>query len=789
MQPVEFVRTQKFIWQKWVRKVIKACKPRSFRGLFLTSILLVLWIATPVLAVGNDYGDAPTDLLSIDGALSNTYASASHQTDGVTFLGLRVDTEAANQPNLNANGDDIVGTPNDEDGVTFPVVGNTRVLSVGSSNNLTIKAAVGGYLNAWVDWNQDGDWIDPNEQIATNISLTTGNNNLGVTVPDTTPHGATYARFRFSTASGLSATGDTTNNGEVEDYKVNITLPPITSCSVGLLNGGFEQPNIPLIGNGPPALLQDFGGNRIVSYIENDVPLWGTIANNPNASSSFDYRNAIELWKGSQNYYPAIKPFEGNQFAEINANTDGRLYQDFALPAGSEVRWQVAHHGRDGSDTMAVSLGAPDNEIQQGSFYVTPNTEWRVYSGTYNVPGGQDITRFSLKAIGGGGSGNFVDDVRLTAKCPPVVNGYKSVKLTTDANNNSKINPGDTLTYSLYYANSGLGPAAGFQINDLLPTGVTLAASGISVTTLQNGVVVTNAATKNPAYTGAAAGAVSNLLNPGALLDPSKIIRVDIPVIVDATTVGTLLNQATAIANDFSGQILTDNIDNTTTGIGIAVPAGSVAQIAKASIDPTSIQVISSSTTGNLLLVKRITAIHDNSNLNPNDNTPLNTVVNDSTATNNAYWPNSSYLIGAVNGGKVKPGDSIEYIIYFLNPGPTNIKSVRICDLLTGTQSFLPNSYGVGKDLQIKIGDNLVQDLTAANDPPIDRARVHPPGANDIPSTCNIAPNSNANSSVVDIEVTGAAGTGIPNLSLIAGATAANTPNSYGWVRFKSIMP
>jgi uncharacterized repeat protein (TIGR01451 family) len=789
MQPVEFVRTQKFIWQKWVRKVIKACKPRSFRGLFLTSILLVLWIATPVLAVGNDYGDAPTDLLLIDGALSNTYASASHQTDGVTFLGLRVDTEAANQPNLNADGDDIVGTPNDEDGVTFPVVGNTRVLSVGSSNNLTIKAAVGGYLNAWVDWNQDGDWIDPNEQIATNISLTTGNNNLGVTVPDTTPHGATYARFRFSTTAGLSATGDTTNNGEVEDYKVNITLPPITSCSVGLLNGGFEQPNIPLIGNGPPALLQDFGGNRIVSYIENDVPLWGTIANNPNASSSFDFRNAIELWKGSQNYYPAIKPFEGNQFAEINANTDGRLYQDFALPAGSEVRWQVAHHGRDGSDTMAVSLGAPDNEIQQGSFYVTPNTEWRVYSGTYNVPGGQDITRFSLKAIGGGGSGNFVDDVRLTAKCPPVVNGYKSVKLTTDANNNSQINPGDTLTYSLYYANNGLGPAAGFQINDLLPTGVTLAASGISVTTLQNGVVVTNAATKNPAYTGAATGAVSNLLNPGALLDPGKIIRVDIPVIADATAVGTLLNQATAIANDFSGQILTDNIDNTTTGIGIAVSAGSVAQIAKVTIDPTSIQVISSSTTGNLLLVKRITAIHDNSNLNPNDNTPLNTVVNDSTATNNAYWPNSSYLIGAVNGGKVKPGDSIEYIIYFLNPGPTNIKSVRICDLLTGTQSFLPNSYGVGKDLQIKIGDNPVQDLTAANDPPIDRARVHPPGANDIPSTCNIAPNSNANSSVVDIEVTGAAGTGIPNLSLIAGATAANTPNSYGWVRFKSIMP
>ena len=238
------------------------------------------------------------------------------------------------------------------------------------------------------------------------------------------------------------------------------------------------------------------------------MPWWGTIATDPTASGIFDYRNAIELWNKTQGYRPN-KPFEGNQFAEINAYTDGRLYQDFTLPPGAEVRWQVAHHGRAGSDTMVVSLGSPDNEIPQGT-YLTPNTEWRIYSGIYTVPGGQDLTRFSLKAIGGGGVGNFVDDVRLTAKCPPVVNGYKSVKLTTDVNSNSKINPGDTITYSLYYTNTGLGPAAGFQLNDRLPIGVTLAASGISVTTLQNGVAVTNAATKNPDYTGAAAGVVSN---------------------------------------------------------------------------------------------------------------------------------------------------------------------------------------------------------------------------------------------------------------------------------------
>jgi uncharacterized repeat protein (TIGR01451 family) len=797
MRPLDLFRTQKLVCQRWLRNLIRACKPRSFRALFLTSILLVVWIATPVLALGADYGDAPTDLTLIDGNLVNIYSSASHQTDGVTFLGGLVDTEPSNQPMPNADGDDIQGTPNDEDGITFPMVGSTRVLSVGMSNNLTIKASVAGYLNAWIDWNQDGDWLDPNEQIAKDLNLTANNNNLSVSVPEATPHGATYARFRFSTASGLSSTGDTLSNGEVEDYKVNIALPSITSCSLGLLNGGFELPDIPMTG-GNPQPWQDFGGNRIVSYQENDVPWWGTIPNSPGNlhlpdvafADGFGDRNAIELWKGTESYYPLIKPFEGNQFAEINANVPGRLYQDFALPAGAQVRWQVAHHGRDGSDTIEVLLGAPDQADQKTSqsTNTTPNTEWRVYSGIYTVPGGQDITRFSLKAVGGGGAGNFVDDVRLTAKCPPVVNGYKSVKLTTDANSNSKINPGDTLTYSLYYTNSGLGPAAGLQINDRLPVGATLAAPGINVTTLQNGVAVTNAATKNPDYTGAAAGLVSNLLNPGALLDPGKVIRIDIPVTVDATTVGTLLNQGTAISNDFTGTIPTDNIDSTTIGIGIAIPTGSVAQNKQSSIDPTSVQVISSSTSGNLLLIKRITAIHNNSNINPNDNTPLNTFVNDSTATDNPYWPNSSYLIGAANAGRVKPGDSIEYKIYFLNAGASNIQSLRICDLITANQSFQSGSYGIGKDLQIKIGDNPIQDLTAANDPPIDRARVHPPGATTVPSTCNIAPNSNANSSVVDIGITGTAGTGIPDLTLVAGATAANTPNSYGWVRFKSIV-
>ncbi len=783
------------LYRYWVHNFINACKPRSRRTLCVMSILLAIWIATPVLALGSDYGDAPTDLSSIDANLVNIYGSASHQNDGVTFLGTLVDSEPNNQPSSSADGDDINGGSDDEDGVTFPLVGNTRVLNVGSfPNDLTIKASTTGKLNAWIDWNQDGDWIDPGEQIATDRNLITGDNSLSVTVPETTPHGVTYARFRFSTASGLTPTGDTTSNGEVEDYKVNIALPGITLCSSGLLNGGFEQP---IIESATPQW-QNFT-SKIASYRENDVPGWGTIPNLPGSFASpdtpfaagFGDRNAIELWREGNNSSPILThPIEGNQFAEINANVPGRLYQDFTVLPGTEIRWQLAHRGRQGDDTMAVFLGTPDSEIQQGPNHTTPNTEWRVYSGTYTVPGGQDVTRFAVKAVsstgGSLGLGNFVDDVRLTLRCLPSVQGYKSVKLTTDANSNSKINPGDTLTYSLYYKNTGQGPAAGFQINDPLPAGVTLATTPGTVITVTNG-----SANKNPAYTGNAAGNVSDLLNPGALLDIGGIIRVDIPVTVNASTAtGTLLNQGTAKANDFLDPILTDNIDSTTTGLGITIPVGSVPQIKQSSIDPTSIQVINSTATGNVLLVKRITAIHDNNTINPNDNTPLRNIINDSTATNNPYWP-SDYLYGAANAGKVKSGDSIEYTVYFLNTGPSDAKSLRICDLLTTNQVFKNNAYGMGKDIQIQIGTDPVQDLTAINDA-IDRARVHPPGATTVPSTCYISPLPNPNSSVVDISVTGTLGdTSIPTLTVIPKATnpAASPNNSYGLVRFKTIVP
>jgi hypothetical protein len=78
-----------------------------------------------------------------------------------------------------------------------------------------------GTLNAWIDFNADGDWADPGEQIFSDQWVFMFPNNLTFAVPAGAVPGPTYARFRLNWGGGLSYDGPA-DNGEVEDYLVEI---------------------------------------------------------------------------------------------------------------------------------------------------------------------------------------------------------------------------------------------------------------------------------------------------------------------------------------------------------------------------------------------------------------------------------------------------------------------------------------------------------------------------------------------------------------------------------------
>jgi hypothetical protein len=159
-----------------------------------------------------DYGDAPAPPYPS----TITASGAAHLIDPAVYLGGLVDGEADGQPTGSADGDDTLDGSDDEDGVTF-----TSPLRRSAATSLDVTASAAGYLQAWVDFDQDGDWDDPGEQIFTNEPLSATTNSLTFPVPLTAQLGETFARFRFSTAADLPYDG-TASDGEVEDYRVNI---------------------------------------------------------------------------------------------------------------------------------------------------------------------------------------------------------------------------------------------------------------------------------------------------------------------------------------------------------------------------------------------------------------------------------------------------------------------------------------------------------------------------------------------------------------------------------------
>ena len=123
----------------------------------------------------------------------------------------------------------------DDDGVTF---GTIRVGALGATATVNVQGSA-AKLDAWIDFNGDGSWGGPGEQIADSVPMAVGDNTLSFDVPSWAADGVTYARFRLSTAGNLGVQGSAAD-GEVEDYAVTIVLPTA---------GGSVSPSEHLIGS------------------------------------------------------------------------------------------------------------------------------------------------------------------------------------------------------------------------------------------------------------------------------------------------------------------------------------------------------------------------------------------------------------------------------------------------------------------------------------------------------------------------------------------------------------
>jgi hypothetical protein len=162
-----------------------------------------------------DFGDAP-DPTYPTLQLNN---GASHEVIPGFRLGAAETEESDGLQNANATGD------TGDDGITFPLPPAPGVQNF-VTVNAVIPAGSTGVLDAWFDLNRDGDWNDAGEKVISGVALVNGNNSVPYTFGNAgTPKGPTFARFRFTT-TGINSPVGVAPNGEVEDYRINISGPP-----------------------------------------------------------------------------------------------------------------------------------------------------------------------------------------------------------------------------------------------------------------------------------------------------------------------------------------------------------------------------------------------------------------------------------------------------------------------------------------------------------------------------------------------------------------------------------
>jgi gliding motility-associated-like protein len=170
-----------------------------------------------------DYGDAP---LTYDLLQAKTPFSAA----STLYPGLYLGTRPPNAEPQAKSSPDATGDGMEEDGLIEkcplrPIAGKVYTIKTAATNNTGST----GYLYAFVDWNADGDYLDPGEQTLQRVTIAPGTGlqyyNLSFTIPAAInafpPRYFIRLRLSLDSSSVRKAYGPAAG-GETEDHQLVI---------------------------------------------------------------------------------------------------------------------------------------------------------------------------------------------------------------------------------------------------------------------------------------------------------------------------------------------------------------------------------------------------------------------------------------------------------------------------------------------------------------------------------------------------------------------------------------
>jgi VCBS repeat-containing protein len=160
-------------------------------------------------------------LVDLSTVTTTTFANAI-----ATGINTAINDSKLKLPTVSVVNNSIRVSGDDEDGVSFNSWFNARALAT----PVVITASTSGFVDSWIDWNQDNDFEDAGERILTSQPVIAGANTFYVSTPASAAIGFTTARFRLSTTGGMFTYG-LGIGGEVEDHLIEVLegSPPVAS--------------------------------------------------------------------------------------------------------------------------------------------------------------------------------------------------------------------------------------------------------------------------------------------------------------------------------------------------------------------------------------------------------------------------------------------------------------------------------------------------------------------------------------------------------------------------------
>lgn len=253
--------------------------------------------------------------------------------------------------------------------------------------------------------------------------------------------------IREETVNGEEVLHVTTYTVTAHDKKGNLmgTASHRVEFGGNVLNGSFEYPAVP----SEPSKVTNYAFANGTHQL-----FWRTTAPGANHTLGQDVELGTDR-KGNPYLPDGSKAAHGTQYAELNAEAMGTLYQDVLTAPGAELSWSFSHRSRVGSgentmyliiasskDGAKIKTQAQINDLignynadgkkvfyEDGSSYTLWKMEgdadhWQNHFGSYKVPPDQYATRFFFASATGKTTGNLIDNVTFNQEQRYIIEYY-----------------------------------------------------------------------------------------------------------------------------------------------------------------------------------------------------------------------------------------------------------------------------------------------------------------------------------------------------------------------------